>query len=66
MNVSLLFVTSPGYPSSYGAGVSCQATVHAPERAGIKVTVLDLEIEARRKIGCFDFLAIEEVGDPWR
>jgi len=53
------YISSPDYPRSYPANVSCDLLVAGTDSDKVKTDLLDLEVEARSKSDCYDYLTLK-------
>ena len=58
------YITSPRYPLPYGKGKTCERNIVPPAGFLFHIEVLDVEMEARRTSGCYDFLYIRNPNNP--
>ena len=54
------YVTSPGYPDKYESDEDSVVVVTPQQGRRIDTALLDLDVEARQTVGCYDKLVVQD------
>lgn len=60
------YLTSPNYPNDYPPDLTCVAQISQDSAHGTRTRLLDLDMEARTTVGCYDWLVLRERDRPIR
>ena len=52
------YIVSPNYPEEYDSKLQCASTLETPPSHLTYMWVIDIEVEARRTRGCYDYLVL--------
>ena len=52
------YISSPNYPEPYNVNLLCVVHVSDTDSDSVQTILLDLDVEARDTVGCYDYLRL--------